>query len=352
MFVAKYTITNSILKNVSLSDAAKEVILATPLHPNWQSRLKKETFERIVHFGSLLEGSPLSLEETQEILDGREIDIPYVWVREVSKLNEVLSFVEKIYESIGPMTAYILTLETIFEIHRLITGSSEFRTRQLVIKNSKTGEISYSPPPAAEVPYLVEDLLNWINSDESQSIHPILKSGIVHFELSRIHPFTTGTGIISRAISLLLLYLDGYFLKKLFCLEEQFSLDPLKYHLNLQAVAKQKVLDTHERDLTPWLDYFTAIVSTEFNQVKDRVRRIASETQVKDALGESLDLNERQVLIMEYLRRHKSMRNSDFRKIFPDFSDDTVLRELRFLKKKNLIKKIGGTKKAEYVLES
>jgi DeoR/GlpR family transcriptional regulator of sugar metabolism len=56
------------------------------------------------------------------------------------------------------------------------------------------------------------------------------------------------------------------------------------------------------------------------------------------------------MIIMEFLHRHGSMQNKDFRKIFPDFSDDTVLREMKFLKKKGLVKKVGGTKKAQYVL--
>src|SRR5256885_3213283 len=42
--------------------------------------------------------------------------------------------------------------------------------------------------PAAEVPYLVEDLVNWVNSDEVKEVHPILKAGIIHYELARIHP--------------------------------------------------------------------------------------------------------------------------------------------------------------------
>jgi DeoR/GlpR family transcriptional regulator of sugar metabolism len=56
------------------------------------------------------------------------------------------------------------------------------------------------------------------------------------------------------------------------------------------------------------------------------------------------------MIILEYLRKHDNMMNKDFRKIFPDYSDDTVLRELKFLKEKGLVKKVGGTKKAQYVL--
>lgn len=125
----------------------------------------------------------------------------------------------------------------------------------------------------------------------------------------------------------------------------------MNYYLTLQAVSNQPVLDTHERDLTPWLEYFIEGVAIELNQVKEKVQRISIDVSLKDKLGEQVELNERQMMIMEFLHKHKEMRNKDFRKIFPDYSDDTVLREMKFLKQKGLIKKIGGTKKATYVLK-
>jgi Fic family protein len=243
------------------------------------------------------------------------------------------------------------------EIHRLTVDrllspevSGKFRTTQVVIKNTQTGQVSYTPPPAAEVPYLIEDLVSWINSDEAKEVHPIIKAGIIHYELARIHPFIDGNGRIARATATLILFLDGYDIRKFFSLEEYFDSNPMDYYLTLQAVSNQMVLDNHERDLTPWLDYFVEGVAVELNNIKERVRRISLDSRVKDQLGTQVTLNERQMVIMEYLHRHKSMQNKDFRKIFPDYSDDTVLRELKFLKAKGLIKKVGGTKKAHYVL--
>ena len=125
----------------------------------------------------------------------------------------------------------------------------------------------------------------------------------------------------------------------------------MDYYLTLQAVSNQLVLDTHERDLTPWLEYFVEGVAIELNRVKEKVQRISVDAKVKDKLGGQVMLNERQMTIMEFLHRHKSMQNKDFRKMFPDFSDDTVLREMKFLKQKGLIKKIGATKKATYLLK-
>jgi Fic family protein len=292
------------------------------------------------------------------VLDGKDVFARDRDVQEVINYRNVLKFIDQVASQIGPGRPYILTLETLMELHRLTTEkvvppeySGQFRIRQVVLRNTRTGLISYTPPPAAEVPYLVEDLLNWINSEESKEIHPILKAGVIHYELARIHPFVDGNGRTARGIATLVLFLDGYDIRRFFSLEEYFDESPLEYYETLQAVSNQLVMDTHERDLTPWLDYFSKGVAIELNRVKERVQRISTDARVKDKLGEQIELNERQMMIMEFLHRHKEMQNKDFRKIFPDFSDDTVLREIKFLKQKGLIKKVGNTKRARYVLK-
>ena len=358
MFIPKYTITNKILKNIGITEASKEVIMNAPLVPAWEAKFRKEAMERTVHHGTHLEGNPLSSEEVRDVLDGREIIARDRDVQEVINYRNVLKFIDSVQTQIGSAGVYNFTIETILEIHRLITdkilsdeSSGNFRLRQVVIRNTKTGQISYTPPPAVEVPYLVEDLVSWINSDEAKAVHPILKSGIIHYEIARIHPFVDGNGRCARSVATLVMFLDGYDIRKFFSFEEYFDENPMQYYLTLQAVSNQLVLDTHERDLTPWLEYFTEGVAIELNRVKEKVQRISVDARVKDKLGGQVMLNERQMIIMEYLHRHKSLQNKDFRKMFPDFSDDTVLRELKFLKQKGLIKKVGGTKKATYLLK-
>ncbi|MBI4036619.1 Fic family protein [Candidatus Daviesbacteria bacterium] len=339
-------------------DASKEVIMNAPLVPAWEAKFRKEATERAVHHGTHLEGNPLSEEEVKDVLEGQEVIARDRDIQEILNYRDVLKFIDGVAAQIGTGAPYTLTMETILEIHRITTErilppetGGHFRVRQVVVKNSRTGQISYTPPVAAEVPYLVEDLVHWVNSDEAKETHPVIKAGIIHYELSRIHPFTDGNGRVARAVATLIMFLDGYDIRKFFSLEEYFDENPMNYYLTLQAVSNQLVIDTHERDLTPWLDYFVEGLAIELNRVKERVQRISVDARVKDKLGEQLVLNERQMMIMEYLHRHKAMSNRDFRKIFPDFSDDTVLRELMFLRKKGLVKKSGGTKKAEYVLK-
>ncbi|KKR83722.1 MAG: hypothetical protein UU73_C0002G0023 [Candidatus Daviesbacteria bacterium GW2011_GWA1_41_61] len=356
--MSKYTITNKTLRNIGVIDAAREVILNSPLIPAWEAKFRKEAMERFVHHGTHLEGNQLSFEEAQQVLDGQEVMARDRDIQEVINYRNVLKFIDTIASKIGSNNPYILTVETILEVHRLTVErvvhpeqSGKFRVRQVVIKNSKTGQISYTPPPAAEVPYLIEDLVNWINSGQSKDLHPVIKAGIIHYELARIHPFVDGNGRTCRAIATLIMFLEGYDIRKLFSLEEYFDANPMNYYTTLQAVSNQLVLDSYERDLTPWVDYFIEGVAIELNKIKERVRRISLDSHVKDRLGEQVELNERQMLIMEFLHRHKRMQNKDFRKIFPDYSDDTVLREIKFLKQKGLVKKQGGTKNAVYMLK-
>src|SRR3989338_854031 len=358
MFIPKYTITNKILKNVGIVEAAREVIMNAPLVPAWEAKFRKEAIERTIHHGTHLEGNPLSEDQVKDILDGQEVTARDRDVQEIINYRNVLKFIDAVQTQIGSSNAYNFTIETMLEIHRLTTekilsseSSGKFRVRQVVIKNTKTDQISYTPPPAVEVPFLIEDLVNWINSDEARQIHPVLKAGIIHYEIARIHPFVDGNGRVSRAVATLVMFLDSYDIRKFFSFEEYFDENPMQYYLTLQAVSNQLVLDTHERDLTPWLEYFTEGVAIELNRVKEKVQRISVDARVKDRLGEQVVLNERQMMIMEYLHRHNGMSNRDFRKIFPDFSDDTVLRELKFLRQKGLVKKAGGTKKAQYVLK-
>lgn len=357
MFVPKYTITNNILKNIGVIDASREVIVNAPLIPAWEAKFKKEAIERTVHHGTHLEGNNLTNEEVKDVLDGKEILARDRDVQEIINYRNVLKFIESISSQLQESKDYSFSLDTLLEIHKITTermlpaeSSGKFRLTQVVIKNAQTGQISYMPPPAAEVPFLAEDLINWINDEETKDLHPVIKAGIIHYEISRIHPFLDGNGRSGRAAATLVMFLDGYDIRKFFSLEEYFDENPMDYYLTLQSVSNQLVLDTHERDLTPWLDYFVKGVAIELNRVKEKVKMVSTDARIKNRLGAQVELNERQMIIMEYLHRHGSMQNRDFRKIFPDYSDDTVLREMRFLKKKGLLKKVGGTKKARYAL--
>lgn len=358
MLVTKYSITHQMLSSIGQIEAAKEVVMNAPLIPAWEAKLRKDALERMIYASTHLDGNHLTEDEVREILDGREVSAPAHSVQEIVNYRQLLKLIDGIWTMFKDhLDGLKFSEEMLYQMHGLAVAhilpdhvAGHYRQRQIIIRNTQTGEIAYSPPPAVEIEYLMEDLISWLNKASTQKLHPLIKAGIAHYELMRIQPFSEANGRVARVVTMLLLQADGYDLRKFYCLEDYYQADPMKYFLTIQKVSKQSAIDNQDRDLTDWLEYFLEGAAEEFTEIKDRVKRLSAESRVKDKLGDQVQLNERQMLIMEYLHRHKQMRNSDFRKIFPDFSDDTVLREIRFLKQKGLLKKIGGTKKAIYVL--
>jgi ATP-dependent DNA helicase RecG len=54
---------------------------------------------------------------------------------------------------------------------------------------------------------------------------------------------------------------------------------------------------------------------------------------------------------MAYLAEHGSITNREFRELFPDFSDETIRRELADLVDQGLIMKVGERKATYYILK-
>src|SRR3989344_3458447 len=146
MFIPKYTITNKILRDIGIVEAAREVIMNAPLVPAWEAKFRKEAMERTVHHGTHLEGNALSEDEVKDVLDGQEVIARDRDIQEILNYRNVLKFLDAVQTQIGPSLNYSFTIETILEIHRLTTEKTlpsesigKFRIRQVVIKNTKTG---------------------------------------------------------------------------------------------------------------------------------------------------------------------------------------------------------------------
>ncbi len=91
--------------------------------------------------------------------------------------------------------------------------------------------------------------------------------------------------------------------------------------------------------------------SIEFEKIKEKILKVSKDVKLKERFGgQQIYLTERQIKIIEYLQEIGFLQNQSFPAIFPDISEDSVLRDLQDLFKKGLIKKIGSTKGARYVL--
>ena len=244
------------------------------------------------------------------------------------------------------------------QIHKLVVNrviptenQGAYRKTQVVLRDSRSGEVTFRPPPSVEVPYLMEDLVSWLNSTQGWEVHSVLRAGIAHYALAAIHPFVEGNGRTSRAFATLILFSEGYDIRRLFSLEEYFDHDAESYYRALITTSSQSN-DLVERDLTFWLEYFTLGLSIELSRVKEKVRKLSIDLRIKTKRGEQLLLTDRQIKIVEYLSQNSIAVMSQLKDLFPDYSDDTVLRDIQAMINKGIVAKKGRTKGAVYELST
>lgn len=346
MFTPNFTITNKILNNIAKIEASEEVIRHSPLLPLWEKQFKEDAIVRSAYHGTHIEGNPLAKEDAKDILEGRNIIGRPRDIQEIINYRKVIEFIdEEATKKIDKITELIIK-----KIHRIIAyktlspdQSGEYRSKQVVVKDSETGKITFKPPPPIEIPFLMREFLYWLNRDDKEDLHPVLKAGITHHELVRIHPFIDGNGRVARVLATLILFLGGYDIRRFFSLEEYYDKDTVLYYKNLQKASAG--------NLSSWLEYFTYGASVEFEKIKNKILKLSHDVKLKEKFGgQQIYLTERQVKIVEYITDVGYLQNQIFPTLFPTLSEDSVLRDLGDLIKKGLIKKIGSTKSARYVM--
>ncbi len=199
-------------------------------------------------------------------------------------------------------------------------------------RNSTTNK----EPPAEEILARMVELFDWLNSADATDTHPIIKTGILVAQIEYIKVFQRLNAWFETYVALVLFKSSGYNMRD--------YLYP--------GTANQKPSDfgyPQEEDMTAWLEYFSQKTAYEAEIVKDNIKLLEKEMKFNKT-GITDQLDDREQKIVEYLHDYKFIQNKDFSKIFPNISEDSVLRSLKKLADKNIVIKKGSTKSSRYEL--
>ena len=136
------------------------------------------------------------------------------------------------------------------------------------VYDSKTGNADYIPPEAKDIPELIDELVEYVNTTDD---HPLIVAAIVHYQLVTIHPFEDGNGRTARLLSGYILDINGYGFNGIGSLEEYFAYDVDEYYNSIQMGLP--ALYYSGRDNPPhseiWINYFLRMVLLYSNKVCD-----------------------------------------------------------------------------------
>jgi Fic family protein len=343
-FKPKFEYTRRIVRNLTEISEARGVVLSARLVPKWEVALRRDALLRTAHHSTAIEGNPLSLKDVTALAEGRRVMATRKAQREVLNYIEAL---DRVPEFAGKKK---LARKDLLAIHGIVSKDTlddpedegRFRRRQVVVGNRVTGEITFTPPPTERVPELVDEFLDWFESDEAREIDPVVLAGVTHYWLVWIHPFADGNGRTARVMATLALYRRGFDVKRFFALDDYYDQDRRSYYAALRNV------DQETLNLTGWLEYFTDGVSVSIKAVRDRVIGISRDIKVLKQRGQ-IALTDRQMKIVEHMVEKGRTTNREVREMF-GLSNRAALDEIEKLIELGVVKVTGKGRNVRYVL--
>jgi len=349
MFLPQYTLTNSIVQDLTSIAEAKAVIERAKILPAAEIRLRRQALVRMTHSSTAIEGNILNLHQVEELVAGRKIEASERDIFEVKNYLQAMKYIEKVVKNKEKIA------ESIFlKIHRLVTEntlpagkSGAYRKGPMYVMRHFFGfnkKIVYTAPSARKVSALVSDLFSWLNKIETERINPVIIAGIIHQEIVAIHPFFDGNGRTARAAATLILYKRGYDFRKLFALEDYYNRNREKYY---QAINIGQNYEERKKDMTAWLSYFVQGFKEEIDNVKAKVQALS--IKKVDSDWPQVFLDEDQQKIIDFIDQVGKIDIGDTIDIL-HVPKRTAQLKLAKLKNLKIIKQIGKGPSSAYML--
>ena len=339
MFEPKFTYTNKIVNYIAKIASAKEVISNAKIIPLYDTQLKQDALIKSSHYSTSIEGNPLKLDEVKTLIMNNQKATTKA-EKEVLNYFNVLNHLDRYYDK-------TITKHTILSLHKDLTKDllrdqeyeGKYRDTSVIIGNVHTKKINYIPPDAYKVPYLVDELLDWLNNCTTE-LYPVIVAGILHYELVRIHPFIDGNGRTSRLMATLILSINEFNIDNYFTLDEYYNQDRQAYVDALKSADKNQ-------DLTFWLEYFCQGVLYSIEKVKKEVLTLA---QITSKYDNTIELTPNEISVLTLLEEKKHIKNKDIQNML-NISPQASYKIIKKLKDKKLIKNIGKGRSTEYILK-
>jgi Fic family protein len=315
-FKPNFIITPKIAKALMKIEALKETTKMLPITPEVMKTLRETTRLQSAHYSTRIEGNRLSQEEVEQVIKkhkhfpGRQRD-----EKEIKGYYSALEWLENNLEKpLGEVT--------IRKIHALIENGGNrkikptgYRDGQNVIKDSVSGTIIYLPPEAKDVPVLMTELVEWIESEKSRFPCPIV-AAVAHYQFVTIHPYYDGNGRTARLLTTAVLHRGGYGLRGLYSLEEYYAQDLQSYY---NAISRGEHHNYYfgraEADITPWIEYFAAGMLDAFEHVAQRLEEARNKGSI-DRSGVLRTLTPKQRKVLTLFAAQATITSKDIAVLF------------------------------------
>lgn len=258
--------------------------------------------------------------------------------QEIAGYRDALNIIHENFDAIPITRNYILQLHKVLYSHMNNPMAGQTKSVQNYISatypNGHT-ETLFTPLAPFETPEALERICDEYNRViGNMEAEPLIVIPIFIHDFLCIHPFNDGNGRMSRLLTTLLLYRNGFYVGKYISLEAKIAKNKDLYY----AALRQAQEGWHEgtEDAVPFIKYLLGIILSAYRDFEDRFSLVE---QKKPALE-----TVRQATLSKIGRFSKQ----DIRKLCPALSVSSIEGALRKLVASGELKREGNGKSTCY----
>ncbi len=292
-----------------------------------------------VKSSNAIEGIVTSDERIAAIVNGNSSPLNHT-EGEIAGYRDALNSIHMNYEHLDIKQSDILRLhETMMQVVGYEYGGKYKIGDNYIIEEDSSGnrKVRFRPTPASEVEEAMEQLeLAYMEARNNANINQLLLIPCVILDFLCIHPFRDGNGRMSRLLTLLLLYKNGYDAGKYISFEEQINNYKAYYYEALRNSSE----GWHENQNTyvPFIENFLSTLYMCYKELDKRFavvngKKISKTTRIEATVLNSL----------------VPISKAEICHILPDVSPTTVEAVLAKMVKIGQIQKIGQSKMTRYI---
>lgn len=258
--------------------------------------------------------------------------------QEIAGYRDALNIIHESFDAIPITQNYILQLHKIMYSHMNNPMAGQTKNVQNYISASYPDghtEILFTPLE----PYETPDALNRICEEYNivignMKLEPLIAITVFIHDFLCIHPFNDGNGRMSRLLTTLLLYRNGFYVGKYISLEAKIAKNKDLYYdaLNQSQYGWHK----GNEDILPFIKYILGTILSAYKDFEER-----------------FSLIERKLSALEIVRNASQMKigrfsKQDIRELCPSLSLSSIEGSLRKLVEAGELKKEGQGKATSY----
>ena len=192
---------------------------------------------------------------------------------EIIGYRDVLNTIHESNEYIPIRPSYILQLHRDLLKRAGFSYGGHFKNVQNYINETKpdgTVVTRFTPIAPYDTPYAVENLCNaYEQAIANEKINTLILIPTFICDFLCIHPFNDGNGRMSRLLTLLLLYKNGYSVGKYLSIEKQIEKTKELYYDTLEE--SDAGWHEEENDPTPFIRYMLQVILACYTEFEERV---------------------------------------------------------------------------------